>query len=234
VPGRTEFFSTFLGEIVAQFGGRAPIFTTNWDTLLREAIGDAAVVITDADLWKVTELEDQGAVPIFHLHGTIEHPKITETDLMNPDSPLFRLFAAHFISKVFVLVGYSLNDINIRALYWKSLNLLKSRPDLQRKMTYVVAPVASTHEARIASALWTTRNAHLIPIPAEQFFVELRDALVSEVRLQLKREVARRLHLRDPQDIDERLRQLKNLFPDLQDETGGILFLEFLTRGSGR
>lgn len=225
---------TALAVIVNRFAVRT-IYTTNWDTLLEDAIGTGvAQPITESDLRRLDKVYDSGHVAVVHLHGTFSKaPLVREPDLMDPEKPLFQLFLADLIKKAFVFVGYSLSDPNIRALYWRSRQMLSTRDQKLNKSTYVVSPAENDVERRTASAVWLERGVRYVPMAAEDFFATLQAEAATHALSVLKEELRRRLNL-GPDELRKKIDQVLLSFPEFGSEDQVLFYLTAATRGVSR
>jgi hypothetical protein len=225
---------TALASIVNRYALRT-IYTTNWDTLLEDAIGTGvAESITESDLRRLDEVYDSGHVAVVHLHGTFtKTPLVREPDLMDPEKPLFQLFLADLIKKAFVFVGYSLSDPNIRALYWRSRQMLSTRDKQLNKLTYVVSPAQNDVERRTASAVWHERGARYIPMGAEDFFAALQAEAATHALSALKDDLRRRLNV-GPDELRKKIDQVLVSFPEFGSEDQVLFYLAAATRGASR
>lgn len=225
---------THLASIMSRLNIPRLLFTTNWDTLIEDVLGDRAVTITNsADISRLEETTSN-KIGVVHLHGTFSEPVIKESDLMSCDQPLFSLFLAELMTKSFVFVGYSLSDPNMRALYIKVNEILtRQRPNLG-KTTYIVFPSEDDVDRTLSDAVWNSpsRNAKYIPLGAREFFIRLKEQMEIKGIKQLKDELAKRLDLGES-DLNSKIEEIQSLFPDLGTLEQALGYLDGITRGEG-
>jgi hypothetical protein len=223
-----------LAAILKRIGSVRMLFTTNWDLLLKKAIGESAEVITPTNekkyIFRLSEMLAE-KVAIVHLHGTFDdEPLIREQDLMSPDGPLFQIFLGELMTKSFVFVGYSLSDPNIRALYYKVGDILTTRHEKLQKTTYIVFP-ARNHVDRIVSMeTWKARNATYVPLGADEFFRRLHRELETAATDELKEELRKRLGLSDVAEINNKIDEIIAVFPDFTTPHAALLYLYSITK----
>lgn len=220
-----------LAAIVAKLRIRM-LFTTNWDELLKEALSESAETITERRFRELDKVLDIGKTAIVHLHGTFaDDPLVKESDLMDPDRPLFQIFLGELMTKIFVFVGYSLGDPNIRSLYFKSADILKQRSEKLRKTTYVVAPPSSDVDRRLSEAVWRARHATYIPMSGEDFFQALYKETVTHALDGLKKRLRERLDV-SAEDLQVKVDEIINVFPSFEAPEQVLFYLDAITRGS--
>ena len=219
-----------LAVLVKRFNLKM-LFTTNWDELLKEALGRSAEIITNENK-KYLELDQIVAqkTAIIHLHGTFDdHPLIRESDLMDPDQPLFQLFLSELLGKSFVFVGYSLSDQIIRALYFRAKDILVKRKDKLNKITYIVSPSSNDIEYRVSKKTWEGRGAKYIPIGAEEFFKRLYDEVMTYKVDELKKRLKQRLKV-TPEELNKKVEEILAIFPDFGTPEQVLVYLDAITQ----
>jgi len=223
-----------LATIIAKLHTVRTLFTTNWDSLLKDAIGENAIEITpknqDQYMFKIDDLKATRVV-IVHLHGTFEDkPYICENDLMDVDKPLFQLFLSEMMTKSFVFVGYSLSDPNIRALYYKASDILTKINKELRKTTYVVFPPNDDVDRIVSEYTWRARNATYIPLDAKEFFMRLQTAIETHALKEMKEQLCKRLGT-SMELINQRIEEIRTVFPDFSSAERALLYLYTITKG---
>jgi hypothetical protein len=211
------------------------LFTTNWDSLLKDAIGESAIEITPKNqneyMFKIDEFKAM-KILIVHLHGTFrDEPYICEKDLMDVDKPLFQLFLSEMMTKSFVFVGYSLSDPNIRALYSRASDILSKINEKLKKTTYVVFPASDEVDRMVSQCTWQARNATYIPLDAKEFFSRLQGAVETHALKQMKEQLAKRLGT-SKESIDQKIEEIMRVFPDFNSPERVLLYLYAITKGS--
>jgi NAD-dependent SIR2 family protein deacetylase len=216
-----------LSKIISRFKIKI-LFTTNWDNLIKSALGESAEVITRnnnriINLDKITEKK----TAIIHLHGTFEDmPLVKENDLMDLESPLLQLFLTELMSKVFVFVGYSMNDPNIKAIYYRTKDLLDRKKVINKK-TYIVYPPEDhdKHEIYINKKIWSARNIEYIPLSAEDFFRMLYEESVVRKMKEVRARLATKLGINEDQ-LNIKITEYLNVFPGFGTEEQVLDYLE--------
>jgi hypothetical protein len=208
------------------------IYTTNWDTLIEDALGQKCATITEKSLRKLEDALNNDLPAVIHLHGTFDDdPLIKEKDVMDPERPLFQLFMAELMTKAFVFVGYSLSDPNIRALYAKSGQVLKRRNEKLMKKTYIIAPPKSDEERQVATAVWNARDdATYLPMTADEFFRAVHQEIVTHQLDELKTKLFSRLGI-TLSDLNSKIESIQKLFPMFNNEEQVVLYIDAATRG---
>jgi hypothetical protein len=208
------------------------IFTTNYDPLIETEFSDGAEAIHNlSDLRKLDKIIEMGKTAVIHLHGSFDRdPIITEFDLMSSqrDKSLFQVFLSELLNKVFVFVGYSLADINIRTIYFKAKETIDARKET-KKNNYVVCLIMDKTERRIATDIWKNRGAHLIPIDAESFMLMLRARLINETLKDWKKQIGNRLSI-SVEDLDKKIEMVLAVFPDFSTTTQVLRYLDAISR----
>lgn len=163
------------------------LYTTNFDTLLEEGLGERGTAITDSDqdlrlLHEIQEGRKGAAVPVLHLHGVVGRECLfLESNTHELDRPLAKLMTADMVTHSFVWVGYSLTDLDLRRLFL-ALREMLARHDRENR-PFVVYPLttdatAQESEWQLADQIWKARGCHYLPGAAEV----LLPALVSKIR----------------------------------------------------
>lgn len=194
------------------------LFTTNFDMLIEEAFGDEAIGVTTDNLHDLRKAREQNKVAVVHLHGSIDYPKsiiVGEGLLSHVEGPLFDLLRGALATEVFVLVGYSLADTNLRSVFFDVQRISETRFGL-RKQTFVVSPAEGDSgdpatEAGLAQAIWAQRDVDHLPVRASTFFADLFDAVTDFLRIEVKDAVARALNVQTD-TLDSMLRTAAEQF----------------------
>ncbi len=221
-----------LASLVTKFNLRN-LYTTNWDNLLVDAIGDgAAEAVTEARLPQIEELYAKGKTAVVHLHGTFkDSPLISERDLMDPERPLLQLFMAELQTKPFVFVGYSLGDPNIRALYSKANQILARRSDRLKKLTYIVDFSTDPVERSVAAKVWAAREAIYLHMGGEDFFRRLVLEATTNALQELKDKLVERLKTTHT-DLAAKVTEIMNVFPGFESPEQVLRYIEAITRSA--
>ena len=204
------------------------LFTTNWDNLLKDALGNNAEIITENNFTTLDKVV-RGKTAIIHLHGTFaDQPLIKENDLMNPNRPLFQLFLGELMTKSFVFVGYSLSDPNIRTLYFRAMDLLINTRKKLRKKTYIVFPARNDMERRVSEEVWGQREAIYIPLGADEFFNRLYAELKTNVIKDIKQQLVKRLGI-TTEELNNKVEEIMKIFPDFDSSIHVLHYYNAIT-----
>lgn len=177
------------------------VYTTNFDRLLEQQFGDDCVEVTTENL--TTGLKEAAAkrkVAVVHLHGSVGFPSsimTAEGELVTAHGVLFDLLRGELAKDVFVIIGYSLTDGNLRRMFFDIQQVAQTRHGLS-KLTYVVAPADGdlndpSSPVSIATEVWRQRGCVLIPEMAEVFMETLLRAVHDFELVQREEKVAYRL-----------------------------------------
>ncbi len=224
-----------LATIIEKLETISMLFTTNWDTLISDRIGESSEIVTPdnyEDYIFDLEIQKLNKILVVHLHGTFnDSPLICEEDLIDFEKPLFQIFLGELMTKAFVFVGYSLSDPNIKALYYKASNLLIKMNKKLHKKTYIVFPSKNEVEEMVSKCTWEARNAVYIPLTAEVFFVELHRAIETYALNGLKEEIRIRLGHKDMSLVNQRISEIGKVFPEFDSDDKSLLYLYSITKG---
>lgn len=208
------------------------IFTTNYDSLIEKEFSEGAEQIFNLeDLQNLERILGENKAAIIHLHGSFENdPIITEFDLMASqlEKPIFQFFLSELLNKVFVFIGYSLNDSNIRTIYFKAKNMINARKATD-KNNYVVYPVYDETERKVAANIWKNRGAVLIPLDAEKFLVMLHKRAVENALHEWKVDIGLRLGL-SIETLDSKVDMILRMFPDFGETNQVLRYLDAVSR----
>ncbi len=167
----------------------AKLFTTNFDLLLeaafRGAAGGAGAAVTVAECRyreRLREAERMRAIAVVHLHGALADEVSEARDIwrmeeerVSGENPLLRALHSQLEQNIFVFVGCSLSDVDLRRSYFAVTKFLREREE--GKKTYIVSPVKSELERIAATEAWRQRGAVLVPVTATRFLVDLADVV---------------------------------------------------------
>jgi hypothetical protein len=223
-----------LAKIIAKIRTIRMLFTTNWDSLLEEAVGQGQALEVSAknqDKY-IFDIEDHKLknVLVIHLHGTFDDPIICENEVMNVDTSLYQLFMGELMTKCFVFVGYSLSDPDTRAIYYRVSDILTRVHKDFGKTTYIVSPPSNEEDRLVSDCIWEARHATYIPLGAEEFFVSLNSAIAAYALGEMKEQLRKRLGLSSMDLIDQRIEEIMKVFPDLGSTEKALLYLYSMTK----
>lgn len=131
------------------------------------------------------------------MHGSVHHPQsiaVGEEAQATLEGPIFDLLRGALATEVFVLVGYSLTDTNLRTLFFDVQRIAKTRSGLNKR-TFSISPAdgdpgATESPAGIARSIWQQRDVEHIAVTASQFFTSLLETVDNFQLVQMKQEVA--------------------------------------------
>jgi predicted nucleotide-binding protein len=161
---------------IARLAPRA-IVTTNYDTLIEDAInetGNRAFTLTNND---AIESEPEGAIPIFKIFGSVQDPTSISfgfADSMLSSSemqPTTRLLRAVIAVSLVIAVGFELNSNDLGGLYERFGDRVHG--------SWFVIP-SDTKPDRIAKTLWTNRGVQIVEVPGANlsyFFESLKSRI---------------------------------------------------------
>jgi hypothetical protein len=183
------------------------LFTTNFDTLIEDALGrekggENSLPITSENLSDFHTARQEKKIAVIHLHGCIEYPGSLisgEERQAIAEGMLFDLFRSELAKQVFVFVGYSLSDTNLRSLFFDIQRVSKTRQGLDKRM-YAVSPakgdLSDPHsEASIAKKIWDLRDVTHLALRADEFFESLLQATVDFTVYKAKEYVSEKLRI---------------------------------------
>jgi len=211
------------------------LFTTNFDLLLEKAFGGttgeqvgAIPVVETGFRERMKEAERKRAIAVIHLHGTLADRTVEARDIWQPeaatasgDSALMHEFHTELDKRLFVFVGCSLSDIDLRRTYFHVVRYLQQKGE--KKLTYIVDPVKSDLELKAAVDIWRCRDATLLPVTAGRFLNDLADAFCNPNAAFLKQAVLDVMRDQAPK-VEKGVNSLCEAFPDISAEQ----FYEYL------
>jgi len=174
---------TLLREVHEYVPNQFPrvVFTTNFDTLLEEGLGwDRAECVTSENFPSLSDAKRSKKVAVVHLHGCTNHPQsvvvgeISQATLRNS---VFELFRGSLATETMVMVGYSMEDTNLRDIFYHIQSAAQKRRGMAKR-TFAVSPADGDggdilSAAGLAQKVWDRRGVDHLPFSAEKFFSEL-------------------------------------------------------------
>jgi len=179
------------------------VFTTNFDLLIEDGFGDGtAIPITSENLHSLPEARQHGQVAVVHLHGAISHPtslQVGEASLTAGDGAVWDLLRASLATDVFLLIGYSLTDANLKRVFYDVQRLATTRKGLQKR-TFAVSPARGNpsnaqSESGMARKVWRQRGVDHIAMEAGSFLAALLETTKGHVEGKILVNVARTMGL---------------------------------------
>ena len=142
------------------------ICTTNFDFLIEQALTESATPFSTIVSEDRLPINIQEKTKVIKMHGDFNHPEhmvITEDDydcFLDKNKILATYISNMFITKTLLLVGYSLDDYDIRTL-WK---MIGSRLGKLHSPAYVVLVGANSLEI----SKFERRNIKVINLPGDK------------------------------------------------------------------
>lgn len=235
-PPLSEAHADFAA--VARLGGPIwirRIFTTNWDDLLEQALGESAQRVTERNTPAYEKALLEGRTPIVYLHGRLDEDfSVTETDI--GDTLRLRkvnliLLTRLFEARSFCLVGYSMSDPDLARIYRIYRDQFALRTE-HEKLTYVVSPVESSAQYRLLDKIWARRGARFIALTAREFFRHLRYAVQAEASARGVEDLMRGYRW-SSEKLAVKRDALKEVFDFKEDEDAYELLRRLITVESG-
>ncbi len=199
------------------------IFTTNFDTLIEKTFqGDEgkteARCITYADIAALPEARRNKQIAVVHLHGSISQPGSIvcgEQNQATVEGPIFDLLRASLATDIFVMVGYSLTDMDLRGIFFNVQRIADTRERLSKR-TFAVSrasghPGESDTEAGVAREIWKKRNVDHIAATASEFFTHVFEVAEDALKVRIRAEVAAALDT-EPAVLDNMLKSAAERF----------------------
>jgi hypothetical protein len=167
------------------------LFTTNFDLLLEYAFRSEAefkanagqvgpITVVKSRFERLAKATREKRLAIVHLHGALalevdEAKDIwqAEDELVLGRDPLLVEFTSQLSQNIFVMVGCSLSDLDLRRSYSEVSSFLDGRS--KEKKTYIVSPVKTEREYSVAKEAWSHRRAVFVPVTATRFLEDLAE-----------------------------------------------------------
>jgi predicted nucleotide-binding protein len=159
---------------IAKLAPRA-VVTTNYDTLLEDAIdgsGRSAFVLTRND---DIEPEPEDAIPVFKIHGSIRDPSSISFDsagsllASSGTQPATWLLRAVMAVSLVIAVGFDLNSKDLGSLYERFGDTVHG--------SWFVIPAENKSDP-VAKTLWTNRGVQIVETAnISAFFEDLKNRL---------------------------------------------------------
>jgi NAD-dependent SIR2 family protein deacetylase len=169
----------YLYELWASLGPKflPMVFTTNFDALIEDEFGSDAMCVTSENMSALAEAKQGNKLAVVHLHGCVKFPKsivFGEEKQTTLEGPVFDQFRASLATEVFVLIGYSLSDTNLRHVFFNVQRVAKTREGLTKR-TFAAAPAGGSledpaSEVTIAKEIWLQRGVDYLAVSAAEFF----------------------------------------------------------------
>lgn len=215
----TEFSRTKLIEVIAKElkinfikPGKAhrafcalnfeAICTTNFDFLIEQALTESATPFSTIVSEDRLPINIQEKTKVIKMHGDFNHPEhmvITEDDydcFLDKNKILATYISNMFITKTLLLVGYSLDDYDIRSL-WK---MIGSRLGKLHSPAYVVLVGANPLEV----SKFERRNIKVINLPGDKKnYSAILEEFFNEIKALIDHEVAEKIVLTNEKANEE-------------------------------
>lgn len=143
--------------------GAAQIYTTNYDDLIETTYRSLGRPITPVVLPKDVAAADTERTQIVKYHGDLSYERtlvLTESAYykrLDFESPMDLKFRSDLLGKSVLFMGYSFNDVNIRIIWFKLMEMMRDIPEADRRPSYIVRlePNAALDELNAAVGLRT-------------------------------------------------------------------------------
>lgn len=194
------------------------IITTNFDYLIEETIGrERTIPITEENRRDLEKSQQNGLIPIIHLHGLLDKPGqdyiITESDIFRLEfSSIKTAFqTALYNADAFIFVGYSMTDPDFRRIYLEFRNQIKDRKT-RDKDSYVVYPANDEFSYYLGRKIWELRGAIWIPLAAGAFFAKLKYYMSSRAYIEARNAIKIKYNIKDENFLDDLIKRTKDIF----------------------
>lgn len=183
-----DFYPSEFHKLIPKFSWRG-IATTNYDLIVERAYDTVPdkiqnLVVFKKDGERVEEkLRSPNSVMYIKLHGCITDISDQNTPLiLTPEqyithkrgrSRLFERVQAFAYEYPFIFIGYSLGDIDIRAILYELTKLSDAKP-----RSYIVTPNLTSEEVRF----WESRKITHIQMSFQDFLIDLNGSIPYEFR----------------------------------------------------
>lgn len=143
--------------------GAAQIYTTNYDDLIETTYRELGRPISPVVLPKDVALADTDRTQVVKYHGDLSYERtlvLTESAYykrLDFESPMDLKFRSDLLGKSVLFMGYSFNDVNIRIIWFKLMEMMRDIPEADRRPSYIVRlePNAALDELNAAVGLKT-------------------------------------------------------------------------------
>ncbi|WP_068615380.1 SIR2 family protein [Paenibacillus tuaregi] len=150
--------------------GAPIIYTTNYDNLIENTYKELGLpyqqVVTTRDIVKSIS---NTSTQIVKFHGSFEYEKtivLTESDYFNRlefESPIDIKLRSDLIGRSILFMGYSFSDLNIRYIWYKLKNMMKTVNEFEKPKSFILL----SESDKIMSTLF--QNIGIIPISLSDF-----------------------------------------------------------------
>lgn len=178
------------------------ICTTNFDFLIEQTLTESATPFSTIVSEDRLPINIQEKTKVIKMHGDFNHPEhmvITEDDydcFLDKNKILATYISNMFITKTLLLVGYSLDDYDIRTL-WK---MIGSRLGKLHSPAYVILVGASPLEI----SKFERRNIKVINLPGDKKnYSTILEELFTEIKSLIDRETPEKIVLTNEKANEE-------------------------------
>lgn len=145
LPANVDFVGSSAHVELANLG--APqIYTTNYDEAIESALIGLNLPVNVVTLPRDIATADHELTQVVKFHGDLRHDEtlvLTESSYyrrMDLESPMDLKFRADLLGKSVLFMGYSFNDINIRMIWFRLMDMMKGIPEEDRPPSYILRP----------------------------------------------------------------------------------------------
>lgn len=178
------------------------ICTTNFDFLIEQTLAESSTPYSPIVSEDRLSINMQETTKVIKMHGDFNHPDnmvITEDDydcFLEKNKILATYVSNMFITKTLLLVGYSLDDYDIRTL-WKTIG---SRLGRLHTPAYVVLVGADQFEI----SKYERRNIKVINLPGEKKnYSEILSAFFTEIKSLIEKETPGKVYITNEKATEE-------------------------------
>jgi NAD-dependent SIR2 family protein deacetylase len=200
------------------------IYTTNFDNLIEDSIGEKSIEVTEEDIDRLDDAETSHSVAVIHLHGSLKHTKgmiVTEKEIFTNDATILKKLDVDLASKrLIIFIGYSFGDEDIKSMYIRRIREKGIRG-------YIVFPVIHEQMMTVLRYLWyNQRGINIIPISADEFLSRLYEKVEHVEAAKILQEICDRISLVKWNDVLNKKDIVKEKFGNFYDLDAAYLLRE--------
>lgn len=124
--------------------GMPQIYTTNFDDLIEQAFNELKQQVQPVVLPKHIASSSTTSTQVVKYHGDLRHDKtlvLTESsyyERLDFESPMDLKFRSDLLGRSVLFMGYSFQDINIRVIWFKLMDMMKDIPVNERPTSFIL------------------------------------------------------------------------------------------------
>lgn len=189
------------------------ILTTNFDLIFEQLLGEnRSITITEENTKEIKRARQESKIPILHLHGVLDKDyQITETDLYERKDR-YKFMNSQFEQylhgcEVFIFVGYSLSDPDLKTIYRRFLEDIEFRKRTEGKITYFVSPVKDNYSYLLGRDIWKSRGALWIPLDSKTFFGRIKSMMLDKGTIKMRKIIMEEFNKGDDDQVEELIKK---------------------------